>query len=205
MISSISNPTTNLNLASLACIALAHAGLAHAKGGGGGHSTSHPNTTPSTSKTTTSSHGKTIIIIHSTSHPDVCYNDQNVVVKCPAASKKQTAIIVGVVVGVVVLAIIVIVLWSYRTRVQARFARMRGVKSTSRGIGTGIHDDEAQLQPKDTAYIPVSADDEHEKDGKHDYDEKDGCESVSLSEPPVYHQEEHFHTMPHPHFDDMKQ
>ncbi|KZP08428.1 hypothetical protein FIBSPDRAFT_874548 [Athelia psychrophila] len=86
---------------------------------------------------------------------------------------------------------------------------MRGVvksASRSRGIGTGIHDDEEQLQPQNTAYIPVSAgdDDEHEKDGKHHYDEKDGSESLSLSDPPVYQQEEHFHTMPYPHFNDMK-
>ncbi|KZP08427.1 hypothetical protein FIBSPDRAFT_874546, partial [Athelia psychrophila] len=76
MIGPISKSIANLNLASLACIALA--GLAHAKGGGGGHSTSHPNSTPSTSKTTTSSHGKPIIVIHTTDHADVCYNDQYV-------------------------------------------------------------------------------------------------------------------------------
>jgi len=154
------------NIVSFACIALAHAGLALAKGGGGGgHSTSssHGSSGGKSSSKSTTYHGHTIIITHTTSNTVVCTDTTGARVTCPPASKK-TWMIIGIVIGAIVFLLIV-AFCLYRfwwTRRLSRFTNTRSIENT------GIDDDEAHLRPKDTTYIPVSGD----GDDDHDHDER---------------------------------
>ncbi|KAF7968389.1 hypothetical protein HWV62_30663 [Athelia sp. TMB] len=198
-----------MNVASIACLALVHAGIALAKGGGGGHSSGssgsgghsssggghsssggHSSTPPSKG-----SSPHTIIITHTTNNQIVCYNAQMVRIKCPISKPAKIAIIVICsIVGALLLA--GLAFWAWR-RFGGSGAAWCARRTRSRGIApAGVDDEEAHLQPQSSAYMPVH---------KHDDEKDDDLDAATLAEPPVYEKEEHLRALPsHPHFDEVK-